>query len=145
MQTPLRTNDLLNAVVYIFRPDDATRLHQAFPELLPSHAQQVAPDAEQATQGLSYASASAEPTGEAAPEGGFLAGQAYYAMKEQLISDEQVLLRVLRFQLALEHPHKHLLNMCRLLCCSRPLTQLATCLVRAPFDSRGCPRHASTA
>ena len=144
-QTPLRTNDLVNAVEYISRPNDTTRLYQAFPELLPRHARQDATGGRQSEQPQSHASASAEPAGEAAPEGGFLAGEAYYAVKEQLISDEQVLLRTLRFQLALEHPHKHLLSMCRLLSCSQPLTQLATCLVRIlrMLPCRGMPNNMS--
>jgi hypothetical protein len=58
-----------------------------------------------------------------------LAGEQYYAAKDQLIMDEQLLLRILRFQIHVEHPHKFLLNMCHVLRCSQPLASLALCLV----------------
>jgi hypothetical protein len=141
----LRTNDLLNAVEYLARPDDSRELQRAFPHLLrapqaddappaagqqpglPAHA--AGPATEAAAAGPATAAAAAVA---AAPSGGFLAGEAYYSAKEQLIWDEQVLLRVLRFQLCVEHPHRVLLNLCRALRCSAPLARLATCLVCAP-------------
>ena len=127
MQTPLRTNDLLNATKYVSTPDDNAALQRAFPGLLaasqPTSAQAV---------GASGMPADVDTDTAAAPEGGFLAGDAYYSAKDQLIMDEQVLLRVLRFSISIEHPHKYLLNMCRLLGCSQPLAHLATCLVSVP-------------
>ena len=126
MQTPLRTNDLLNAIKYVFTPDDSSSLQRSFPGLLAP----MQPSPGQADG----ASADTEAESAAAPEGGYLAGDAYYAAKDRLIMDEQVLLRVLRFSISIEHPHKYLLNMCRLLGCSQPLAHLATCLVGAQVD-----------
>ena len=126
MQTPLRTNDLLNAIKYVFTPDDSGTLQRAFPGILAARQ----PSSEQALMPADIETETGTKTEiSAAPEGGSLAGDAYYAAKDQLIMDEQVLLRMLRFSINIEHPHKYLLNMCHLLGCSQPLAHLATCLV----------------
>lgn len=143
-QTPVRTNDLLNALQYVLQPGNSRELAEAFPGLLlsqqttadqsasnqPQH--DTAVPSEQPTSATARAdnNASRSRAGTAIPEMGLLAGDDYYRAKEQLITDEQILLRILCFQMNIEHPHKYLLNICRLLQCGQPVTQLALCLVR---------------
>ena len=138
MQTPVRTNDLLNALQYVLDPGNRPDLIKAFPGLLLSQQHAADPKAdkqhEQEPAVLSAASSPAASAGDESasslPQLGLLAGDDYYRAKEQLITDEQILLRILRFEINVEHPHKYLLNICRTLQCGQPLTQLALCLVR---------------
>ena len=71
--------------------------------------------------------AAAEPV----PLAGMLVGQEYYARKRQLILDEQLLLRSLRFDLTgtADQPHKWVYAFCVSLRVSRSALRLATCLV----------------
>ncbi|CAL5224658.1 g7377 [Coccomyxa viridis] len=136
-ETPVRTNDLLNALHYILQPRNGPELCEAFPGLLLS----MRVTAEQQRDGDPAPIDAAHPTEAPAnfpetdeksasrAEMGFLAGDDYYMAKEQLITDEQILLRILCFQMNVESPQKYLLNVCRLLQCSQPLIQLAVCLV----------------
>ena len=137
-QTPVRTNDLLNALQYILDPSNRPELTKAFPGLLLSQQHTADPrtDKQHEQESAVHLSASS-PAANAAddsasnlPQLGLLAGDDYYRAKEQLITDEQILLRMLRFEINVEHPHKYLLNICRTLQCGQPLTQLALCLVR---------------
>ncbi len=125
MQSPVRTNDLLNAVRYVTSPRDSSALAAAFPSLLDSDTP-VSGTMAEAHQPEGSANGSIEQV----PRPGFLAGDEYYAAKDQLIIDEQILLRVLRFEISIQHAHKYLLNMCHVLRCSQPLAQMALCLVR---------------
>ena len=125
MQSPVRTNDLLNAVRYVTNPQESSALGAAFPVLLDPDASMSGTMAE--TPQLDR---SANDSAEQAPRSGFLAGDEYYAAKDQLIMDEQILLRVLRFEISVQHAHKYLLNFCHVLRCSQPLAQMALCLVR---------------
>ncbi|KAK9838164.1 hypothetical protein WJX81_005734 [Elliptochloris bilobata] len=106
-ETPSRTNDLLNAVRFaalhmLAAADPARPGTPALPDYgAPRQLTLFAP----------------------------LVGEEYYAAKERLILDEQVLLRTLRFELIAEQPHRYLLNFCRLLHCSHAITKLAICLV----------------
>lgn len=139
VQTPVRTNDLLNALQYILQPCNSRELAQAFPGLL-LHRQSAAIDhsasqrdehGEPAQMHSPKESASqAEGSSGSRLQKGLLAGDDYYAAKEQLITDEQILLRILCFEITVEHPHKYLLNLCSVLQCEKPLIQLALCLVR---------------
>ena len=138
VQTPVRTNDLLNALQYILDPGNKPELTKAFPGLLLSQQRTADPKADkQHEQEFAILLAASSPAADAAdasvsnlPQPGLLAGDDYYRAKEQLITDEQILLRILRFEINVEHPHKYLLNICRTLQCGQPLTQLALCLVR---------------
>ena len=138
VQTPVRTNDLLNALQYISDPGNRPELTKAFPGLLLSqqHTADTQTDKQhdqESAAGLAASSPAATAADDSAsnlPQPGLLAGDDYYRAKEQLITDEQILLRVLRFEINVEHPHKYLLNICRTLQCGQPLTQLALCLVR---------------
>ena len=138
VQTPVRTNDLLNALQYISDPGNRPELTNAFPGLLLSqqHTADTQTDKQhdqESAAGLAASSPAATAVDDSAsnlPQPGLLAGDDYYRAKEQLITDEQILLRVLRFEINVEHPHKYLLNLCRTLQCGQPLTQLALCLVR---------------
>ena len=135
----MRTNDLLNALHYILQPRNGPELCEAFPGLLLN----MRVTAEQQRDGDPAPIDAAHPTEAPAnfpetdeksssrAEMGFLAGDDYYMAKEQLITGEQILLRILCFQMNVESPQKYLLNVCRLLQCSQPLIQLAVCLVRA--------------
>ncbi|CAL8464590.1 g4125 [Coccomyxa elongata] len=123
-ESPVRTNDLLNAVRYVTSPRDSSALAVAFPSLLVSDASASGTTAEtHQPDGIANGSL------EQVPRPGFLAGDEYYAAKDQLIMDEQILLRVLRFEISVQHAHKYLLNMCHVLRCSQPLAQMALCLV----------------
>ncbi len=136
----MRTNDLLNALHYILQSSNGPELSEAFPGLLLNRKitaeQQRDEDTASANAANPTEAASNSPeTGEDAAsraELGFLAGDDYYMAKEQLITDEQILLRILCFQMNVDSPQKYLLNLCRLLQCSQPLIQLAVCLVRTP-------------
>ena len=134
----MRTNDLLNALHYILQSSNGRELCKAFPGLLLSRKGTAEQQRDEDTASADAANPTAvlasspETGGNAAnkAEMGFLAGDDYYMAKEQLITDEQILLRILCFQMNVDSPQKYLLNLCRLLQCSQPLIQLAVCLVR---------------
>lgn len=50
--------------------------------------------------------------------------------RQELIHDEQVVLRLLHFQLHVQHPHVWLLNVCETMGAPPKVVALATCLVR---------------
>lgn len=128
MQSPVRTNDLLNTVQYVTRSQDSSAFLRAFPGLVISGSPSIsAVQDESRDEGTVHA-----------PRSGFLAGDQYYTAKDQLIMDEQILLRVLRFEIGVEHAHKYLLNMCQILQSNEPLAQLATCLVRIFVTLQDC-------
>jgi hypothetical protein len=133
VQSPVRTNDLLNAVRYVTSPQDSTALAQAFPglQIIDTSASSTATESSQPAGDANAADANG--LAASGPRAGFLAGDEYYAAKDQLIIDEQLLLRLLRFEVGVQHAHKYLLNMCHVLGCSQPLAQMATCLVRLKF------------
>lgn len=56
-------------------------------------------------------------------------GDNYYAAKEQLFVAEQVVLRLMRFELGVEQPHKHLFNFCRLLGLQQEQSAAAVCVL----------------
>ena len=58
-----------------------------------------------------------------------LVGDAYYAAKSRLLSAEQVVLRLLNFQLLTPRPHAYLLNLARLLGASQAAVAAAMCLL----------------
>ena len=139
MQTPVRTNDLLNALQYVLDPGNRPELTKAFPGVLLSQLCTADSKTDKQHQqesdaillaASSSATSAADESASSLPQPGLLAGDDYYRAKEQLITDEQILLRLLRFEINVEHPHKYLLNICRTLQCGQPLTQLALCLVR---------------
>ena len=144
MQTPVRTNDLLNALHHITLPSSGPELAKGFPGMLlrrNAAAEQRLMDPDDGVPSQETASAEGAASGPriegdtaSRAEAGFLAGDDYYVAKEQLITDEQILLRILGFELNVASPHKYILNLCRLLRCSRPLIQLAICLVRTPIQ-----------
>ena len=141
LQTPVRTNDLLNALHYILQPSSGPELAHAFhgmllrrttpaeQSLVEQHDNGVPRQDLESAEGPTPVP-HAKDNAATRAETGFLAGDDYYAAKEQLITDEQILLRILCFDLNVESPHKYLLNLCRLLQCSQALNQLAVCLVR---------------
>ena len=148
VQTPVRTNDLLNALQHILDPGNRPDLTKAFPGFVLSqqHAADPITDRQHEQEspvGLAASSPAASPADESASsllQPGLLAGDDYYRAKEQLITDEQIVLRILRFEINVEHPHKYLLNICRSLQSGQPLTQLALCLVR-PLHKVSAPLH----
>ena len=106
MQANVRTNDLLNASDFV--KSDRTELTSEASQQ--SHA---AP----AQTGCWAA----------------LVGEQYYTKKQQLILDEQILLRVIDFNIVAEHPHKYLLNFARTIKASCELVQLAICVLNDSF------------
>lgn len=128
MQSPVRTNDLLNAGRYLAHATDRQLIEAAFPGL---QSKQPLSDAVHAQLSIDVATDT-----QSFSNATFLAGNEYYAAKDQLIMDEQTLLRVVGFDIHVIHPHRFLLNMCHVLRCSQQLTQLALCLVsRSHFIS----------
>jgi hypothetical protein len=63
------------------------------------------------------------------PSGCIVVGDDYYAAKEQLFVTEQVVLRIMRFQLEVEQPHKYLFNFCRLLDVQQQLAAAAAAVL----------------
>eukprot|EP00884_Botryococcus_braunii_P008655 jgi/Botrbrau1/17791/Bobra.0127s0042.2 len=102
----MRINDLLNAVKHVAAGRDRTLLLEAFPDL-PIHG--ILPS------GI--------------PGDGILVDKEYYAAKDVLIMDEQVLLRVTNFDLCFQHPHKYLFNYARTLGSSGAMVRIALGLV----------------
>eukprot|EP00873_Tetraselmis_striata_P027731 jgi/Tetstr1/447995/TSEL_035297.t1 len=104
----LTASDLINMVRCLLRPETWQQAAAAIPALA--------------------AAAGAPPLSPPGPAGP-LSGEAYYGAKSTLLRDEQALLRVLRFDVAVVPPHVVLLNLCRSLGCPQPLAQLAVCLL----------------
>jgi len=63
------------------------------------------------------------------PEFGAIVGQEYYALKETLITDEQILLRTINFEIVVEHPHKYLFNFGKLINAKFSLIQMAVSIL----------------
>lgn len=72
-----------------------------------------------------------------------LVGEAYTAAKRQLIADEQLLLRRLRFDICAPHPHRHLYVLARCWGASASAVRAATCLLNDCVVR--CPAYASDA
>lgn len=71
-----------------------------------------------------------------------IVGDEYVAVKQQVLVSEQVLLREIRFELAVDHPWRYLFNFATCLGCSRDATQLAAFLVNDSLvDTDLCLRH----
>ena len=99
MQASVRTNDLLNAVYIMVATPTAT-------------------------------SASEEPLPDTtAPGFTALVGQSYYNLKQTLILDEQYLLRIIDFDIVVEHPHKYLLNFAKAIGAKHSLVQMSVSLL----------------
>lgn len=58
-----------------------------------------------------------------------LVGAEYYALKDRLIRDEQLLLRAMDFDIVIEHPHALLLNMCHQIKCSCAVVKMSLCFL----------------
>lgn len=58
-----------------------------------------------------------------------LVGDSYYKAKEHLISAEQVLMRVIRFQVTADHPHKHVMRICSELNTTSGMLRSSICLL----------------
>ncbi len=102
MQASVRTNDLLNAVHFVNVHFQAER-----PGAIPLPTSQL--------QNQAKFSA--------------LVGQQYYALKQTLIMDEQLLLRTINFDIVVEHPHKYLLNFGKLTDATHSLIQMAVSIL----------------
>jgi len=100
VQATVRTNDLLNAVHFVAG----------------------------AVQQLDSAVTSGNPLSKT-PEFGAIVGQEYYALKETLITDEQILLRTINFEIVVEHPHKYLFNFGKLINAKFSLIQMAVSIL----------------
>lgn len=100
MQANVRTNDLLNAFEFV-----------------------------QENKGNHASDASVSAAGQTDQSWHALVGEQYYARKQQLIMDEQSLLRAIDFNIVVQHPHKYLLNFAQTIQASRDVTQLAVCLL----------------
>ncbi|GAB4815395.1 hypothetical protein N2152v2_002441 [Parachlorella kessleri] len=121
-ESALRTNDLLNAVRH---------LHEAALKQpggsQPGRMWEAAADAEGIAPPEGGAGMGSQSSlGEQCP---VLVGDAYYVAKAQLIHDEQVLLRMLRFDIGVEQPHKYLYCFAETLKAPGVIVRLATCLV----------------
>ena len=104
----MRTNDLLNAIAY----------------LLTAQAAQ-SPAQKQRPVSFSLSKVASEDRVKAP----VLVGDDYYAAKQTLITQEAELLRLMRFDILTEHPHKFLFNYAHTLQCQPCVLQLALCLV----------------
>ena len=109
MQAPVRTNDLLNAVRHVDMCSEAGSLAgQASPPIELSMISIIRKEGTTAS---------------------VLVGEEYYAAKQTLISQEQVLLRLMHFNLVVDHPQRYLLNYAHTLQCRPEMLQLAMCLL----------------
>ena len=71
-----------------------------------------------------------------------IVGQPYYALKQTLITDEQVLLRTISFEIVVEHPHKYLLNFGKLMDAKHSLIQMAISILNDSIvHTRLCLAH----
>lgn len=100
VQATVRTNDLLNAIHF----------------------------AAGVVQQLDSAVVSGSPVSKS-PAFGAIVGQEYYALKESLITDEQILLRTINFEIVVEHPHKYLFNFGKLINAKCSLIQIAVSIL----------------
>lgn len=98
----MRTNDLLNTVLFVAAPAAST-----------SSDTQAAQRQQHDLQ----------------PDSLILVGQEYYAMKQILIVDEQLLLRTINFDIVVEHPHRYVLNFSKFLGVTHSLVQMALALL----------------
>lgn len=144
LQVVVSTSALLNTLHYLRHNAGSSLVCDAFPSLappLPQRAREAQIDpslpsisahpppsgasnddrcaAHEAGTGAGASSATAATAATAGAaagsSGGALVGAAYYAAKAALLHGEQVLLRLLRFNVAVEHPFRHLFAFCRLL------------------------------
>ena len=81
-----------------------------------------------AVQQLDSAVISGNPVSER-PAFGTIVGQEYYALKETLITDEQILLRTINFEIVVQHPHKYLFNFGKLINAKFSLIQMAVSIL----------------
>lgn len=72
-----------------------------------------------------------------------LVGEAYQAAKRQLILDEQVVLRRLRFEIGVEQPHRHLYALAHCWGAPAAALRLATCLLNDCVAR--CPAYSGAA
>ena len=122
-ETSLRTNDMLNAVRYVVAASSAA-------------------DGVEAQQQQQQLAAERAASPGAHPLGDMLAGDAYYASKQQLIIDEQLLLRLLRFDVDTAQPHKWLYVFAVVLEASQDAVRLAVCLLNdGMVNTRLCTQH----
>lgn len=154
-EAPVRTNDMLNAVAAwhlaaacssgsagicngAIAGAGAAALSAAVNSGSPPAGSPAAgqPPQAEATQGLGEPAASPaeEPGGAAAAAAAsfpYLVGEAYAAAKRQLILDEQLLLRRLRFDLGAgsDQPHRHLYVLARCWGAAPAALRAATCLL----------------
>lgn len=94
-------NDLVNAFVFLEASADAGVINAIFPDL-----------------GIMSGSSPV-----------LLVGEAYYAAKDRLIQQEQVLLRWLSFDLCIDHPFRYLLNCANAAGCSDAVVVTALSLL----------------
>ena len=70
-------------------------------------------------------------------------GREYDGVKKQLITHEQLLLRCIQFNIAIEHPYKYLLNYCNLLKVPSSICQSALCVINDSLSlTQLCLTHA---
>lgn len=96
-EVQVRVNDLVNAFIFLEAPQDVEAISAIFPQL---------------------AFDSAAPSK-------VVVGDAYYAAKDQLIQQEQVVLRWLSFDLCVDHPFRYLLNCANAAGCSSSVVTTA--------------------
>ncbi len=72
-----------------------------------------------------------------------LVGEAYQARKRQLITDEQLVLRRLRFDIGCDQPHRHLYALAHCWGASRAAVRVAACLLNDGLCR--CPAYAGPA
>lgn len=113
LQASLRTNDLVNAVGYL-NSQPANAWGQGAIGALCKPGSTGTSDDQQAAEA-------------SAGQFEMLVGEAYYTAKAQLITDEQVLLRVMQFDIGVEQPHKYLLCFSKTLRAPQEVVRLATC------------------
>lgn len=65
-------------------------------------------------------------------------GSVYRATKNQLLTDEQVLLRLTQFEMVAPQPHKYLLAYAAAANCSRQAARMATCLLNDAITGGPC-------
>eukprot|EP00877_Chromochloris_zofingiensis_P003720 jgi/Chrzof1/13349/Cz07g29230.t1 len=106
LQATISTNHLINTIRLLSSPHNQHQLQQLTP--LPSNAPQDNTVQHTAT---------------------VVVGDDYYAAKDQLLIAEQHVLRVMQFQVNIDHPYKYLLNLCNLLQVSKPTAAAAVCLL----------------
>ncbi len=114
----MRTNDLVNAVRMFYCPAFSGSLLRVFQQHTVAEIMQPPSDHQRPPTAASRAAAN-----------GLLVGDSYYERKQELIHDEQVLLRAMHFQIATEHPYKYLYCFVRTLNLELLAVRAATCLV----------------